>query len=259
MVQYYYDAWGNHTVSGSNTTLGNLNPFRYRGYYYDTETGLYFLQTRYYDPETGRFLNRDAVTYADPETIGGLNLYAYCLNNPVMYVDPSGHLVISALIGIIAGVLTGATISGLFAGANASNGESFGSAFLGGFLNGLISGIGLAAGLAVAAIGTVPSLIIGGAVALSGGFMGGFLGNSVTQLISYGNVDWKISGFAGVISAGTNLVLFTSLFMSEIYAVNPKFFSRFVNNLKFDIIPTALSVYLSTLPMFNPNDLRGKI
>ena len=91
VVQYYYDAWGNHTVSGSNTTLGNLNPFRYRGYYYDTETGLYFLQTRYYDPEVGRFLNRDAVTYADPETIGGLNLYAYCLNNPVMYSDPTGH------------------------------------------------------------------------------------------------------------------------------------------------------------------------
>ena len=91
MVQYYYDAWGNHTVSGSNLTLANINPFRYRGYYYDTETGLYFLQTRYYDPEVGRFLNRDAVTYADPETIGGLNLYAYCLNNPVMYSDPTGH------------------------------------------------------------------------------------------------------------------------------------------------------------------------
>ena len=98
VVQYYYDAWGNHTVSGSNLTLANLNPFRYRGYYYDTETGLYFLQTRYYDPEVGRFLNRDSVQYADPETIGGIDLYAYCLNNPVMYSDPTGQSIIIAII-----------------------------------------------------------------------------------------------------------------------------------------------------------------
>ena len=97
MVEYYYDAWGNHKVvdeKGDEITdldnIGNLNPFRYRGYYYDTETGLYFLQTRYYDPEVGRFLNRDSVEYADPETINGLNLYAYCLNNPVEYADPTG-------------------------------------------------------------------------------------------------------------------------------------------------------------------------
>ena len=98
VVQYWYDAWGNHKVvdaDGDEITdqnnIGNLNPFRYRGYYYDTETGLYFLQTRYYDPEVGRFLNRDSVQYADPETINGLNLYAYCLNNPVEYADPTGQ------------------------------------------------------------------------------------------------------------------------------------------------------------------------
>ena len=92
MVQYWYDAWGNHKVVSANGTaitssthIGNVNPFRYRGYYYDTETDLYFLQTRYYDPEVGRFLNRDSVQYADPQTLGGLNLYAYCLNNPVEY------------------------------------------------------------------------------------------------------------------------------------------------------------------------------
>ena len=90
MVQYWYDAWGNHKVVSANGTtitssthIGNVNPFRYRGYYYDAETGLYFLQTRYYDPEVGRFLNRDSVQYADPQTFGGLDLYAYCLNNPV--------------------------------------------------------------------------------------------------------------------------------------------------------------------------------
>ena len=92
VVQYNYDAWGNHKVVDANgneitssTHIGNLNPFRYRGYYYDVETGLYFLQTRYYDPVVGRFLNRDSVNYADPQTINGLNLYTYCGNNPVKY------------------------------------------------------------------------------------------------------------------------------------------------------------------------------
>ena len=122
VVQYWYDAWGNHKVvtkSGVEITsadhVGNLNPFRYRGYYYDTETGLYFLQTRYYDPEVGRFLNRDSVQYADPETINGLNLYAYCLNNPVEYVDPEGTWGWSSFWRGVANVLTG--IGAIVAGA----------------------------------------------------------------------------------------------------------------------------------------------
>ena len=89
VVRYNYDAWGNHTVANANGEeltegIGVLNPFRYRGYYYDTETGLYYLQTRYYDPEACRFISQDNIDYADPETINGLNLYAYCGNNPVM-------------------------------------------------------------------------------------------------------------------------------------------------------------------------------
>ncbi len=75
------DAAGAEITSSSH--IGNKNPFRYRGYYYDTETKLYYLQTRYYDPAIGRFISRDSIEYADPETINGLNLYAYCGNNPV--------------------------------------------------------------------------------------------------------------------------------------------------------------------------------
>ena len=99
VVRYIYDAWGNHAVLDANGNdiddpdhIGNLNPFRYRGYYYDVETGLYFLQTRYYDPETGRFISQDGVEYADPTTVNGLNLYAYCGNNPVMGYDPTGTI-----------------------------------------------------------------------------------------------------------------------------------------------------------------------
>ena len=121
VVQYKYDAWGNHLVLDANGNpldtlpdmygnlpLGYRNPFRYRGYIYDTQTGLYYLQSRYYDPVTGRFLNADAVEYLDPESIGGLNLYAYCLNNPVMYADPNGHSVIA--LTLLAGALIGAVL-----------------------------------------------------------------------------------------------------------------------------------------------------
>ena len=98
MVEYKYDSWANHAVLDANgadiasaTHIGNLNPFRYRGYYYDTETGLYYLKSRYYDPETGRFITIDDISYLDPETINGLNLYAYCGDNPVMRIDSKGN------------------------------------------------------------------------------------------------------------------------------------------------------------------------
>ena len=104
VVEYKYDAWGNHeaeVASEEYVTLANLNPYRYRGYYFDEETSLYFLQTRYYDPVVGRFISRDSIEYADPETICGLNLYVYCGNNPVMYIDPTGLAAIAATIAIL--------------------------------------------------------------------------------------------------------------------------------------------------------------
>lgn len=79
------DANGNDLTDSSH--IGNRNPFRYRGYFYDVETGLYYLQTRYYDPEIGRFLNMDDISYADPEQFHGLNLYAYCGNNPCAVIS----------------------------------------------------------------------------------------------------------------------------------------------------------------------------
>jgi RHS repeat-associated protein len=102
LVKYVYDAYGVPTVSFPGITssmtdaqkqeiyiLGSNNPFRYRGYYFDTETGFYYLNSRYYDPVTGRFLNADAVL--DTSVITGCNMFAYCGNNPIKYVDPTGH------------------------------------------------------------------------------------------------------------------------------------------------------------------------
>ena len=91
MAEYSYDAWGKHTVTNHTIdNIGDINPIRYRGYYYDTETNLYYLRSRYYDPATGRFINADEFEYAKPMQLGGLNLYSYCNNNPVMLVDANG-------------------------------------------------------------------------------------------------------------------------------------------------------------------------
>ena len=95
VVEYTYDSWGKLiSITGSHaSTIGVKNPLRYRGYYYDTETSLYYLQSRYYDPEIGRFINMDVYFIAGNDYIQGTNMYAYCYNNPVMYSDPTGFAV----------------------------------------------------------------------------------------------------------------------------------------------------------------------
>ena len=91
VVNYTYDAWGNIlSVSGSMaSTVGAANPIRYRSYYYDTDTGFYYLQSRYYDPAIRRFINADGYINANGDILG-FNMYAYCGNNPVMGYDPTG-------------------------------------------------------------------------------------------------------------------------------------------------------------------------
>ena len=92
-AEYAYDAYGNCKVTNStNYNLAYYNPIRYRGYYYDRETGLYHLNARYYNPEWRRFISHDLSAYLDPESANGLNLYCYCHNNPIMYVDPDGYM-----------------------------------------------------------------------------------------------------------------------------------------------------------------------
>lgn len=92
-VSYTYDAWGNllSTTGGRATTVGKYNPLRYRGYVYDRETSLYYLQSRYYDPEVGRFINADAFASTGQGVLGN-NMLAYCNNSPIGFADPSGDL-----------------------------------------------------------------------------------------------------------------------------------------------------------------------
>ena len=109
VVEYSYDPWGNIlAVTGTlASTLGADNPFRYRGYYYDTETGFYYVSSRYYDPEVGRYLNADGYVSTGQGILGN-NMFAYCGNNPVNNCDPSGQFFISALL--VGGLVLGSAL-----------------------------------------------------------------------------------------------------------------------------------------------------
>ena len=121
-ASYTYDAWGK--VISSTGALANINPFRYRGYYYDSETGLYYLQSRYYDPEIGRWINADIpeTLTADFENFVQYNLFAYCFNNPVNMSDetgawPSWLKKVAAAVAVVAVVAAVAAITVATAGA----------------------------------------------------------------------------------------------------------------------------------------------
>ena len=125
VVTYTYDAWGK-LVKLEDTTansVGTQNPFRYRGYYYDTETSLYYLQTRYYDPEVGRFINADAFTSTDISGALSANMFAYCENRPTIGSDPTGewvHILIGAAVGAV-GSLASQVLSDVIASAATGN------------------------------------------------------------------------------------------------------------------------------------------
>lgn len=150
VVAYTYDAWGNPlTTTGTMAdTLGKLNPFRYRGYVYDTETGLYYLQSRYYNPETGRFINADGELADIGESVKGYNLFAYCQNNPVTMSDSEGNWpkwakkIVAAAAIVIAVTVVAAVVV-----ATAGAGSAFACAAVGaakgaftGFIAGAITG-----------------------------------------------------------------------------------------------------------------------
>ena len=112
-AEYSYDAWGNIlSITGLYAgTLGAVNPIRYRGYYYDTETGLYYVSSRYYDPEIGRFINADGYVSTGQDILG-YNMFAYCGNNPINRKDPTGQFGITALIVTAVVAVCTVTLSG---------------------------------------------------------------------------------------------------------------------------------------------------
>ncbi len=113
-ASYNYGAWGNYSVhdkDGKKNTsasfIGHITPLRYRGYYYDAETGFYYLQSRYYDPAICRFINADTFATTDANGFLSANMFAYCENNPINNSDPTGKLLLGAMLaGAAVGVLS---------------------------------------------------------------------------------------------------------------------------------------------------------
>lgn len=215
VVKYAYDAWGKSLTTVLNvdaTAIANLNPFRYRGYYLDTETGFYFLKTRYYDPEVGRFITIDDISYLDPESINGLNLYAYCGNNPVMRSDPQGKSWWSSFwsgvgdwfkengvklaIGA-AFIVVGAVVTALTAGTGAGFMAAFGAALLTSLQAVAISTV-ISAGIGFV-MGGVSSLSWQGALqGLSDGIADGFMWGGIFA----GGAQILSGGFKGLAKLG---------------------------------------------------------
>ena len=123
VVTYTYDAWGNPlaTTGSLATTLGAQNPLRYRGYVYDTETGLYYLQSRYYNPAWGRFINADSQLNSI-NGILGRNIFTYCVNNPINMTDVDGHVPkwLQGVLTVVSGVTQVASGLALIAATGAT-------------------------------------------------------------------------------------------------------------------------------------------
>ncbi len=166
-----------------NRFIAFKNPFRYRSYYYDFETNLYYLNSRYYDPQLGRFINADDINLLvdSKDILNGLNLYSYCSNNPIIYYDPNGNFLIALILAFLAiTTVAGAVVGGVTAYKNGSRGwDLVGKIFLG-------AAFGLAAGGAIVATTAV--------------FLGAFgittvLGVSVLQIFAIGTLAFDFTAF----------------------------------------------------------------
>ena len=211
-----------YTQSGlNNKTIALLNPFRYRSYYYDVETGLYYLNSRYYDPQIGRFINADDISTLDITQIAlnGLNLYAYCLNNPVNEVDENGYF-LSFLVGLLIAAAIGATIGTVsYASTVVFNGITTGdwewnwAEFLGSTLGGFIGG----------AFSIIP-----GAGTYISAFMTGFFTNILTDVFSsaiYGTDFNVVESLLNGAFLGATSIVFVGL-MGTKYATQGVSFGR---------------------------------
>lgn len=230
VASYVYDAWGNHRVYLNNTNIviydsllgyglsefadhiGVVNPWRYRGYYWDEDTKLYYLQTRYYDPYVGRFLNADSVDYADPESFNGLNLYTYAGNNPVMYTDGTGQFAVSIFLGSI---LIGALIGGVVGGGFEIGRQLI---FEGGVNDWGKVGLAALGGAAAGALTAIPIpgtgfLSWAGTFAL--GAAGSLASGAITGAVDFSN-PWSVAlavgigGFANVAARGISNAILSS-------------------------------------------------
>ena len=199
-AEYIYSPWGE--IISAEGDLAEINPLRYRGYcgyYYDSETGFYYLRSRYYDPENHRFINADTYASTDSGDAISCNMFAYCQNNPVMLGDEDGEFAdwfVRVVVGAAVGVVTGA-ISALVTGGSAK--DVIYSAAIGGITGAIVGGTGsLEAGKIVGR--AVASAINGGYTYYSARKAGASVGGAAlaagaSAAISYGTAS--LSALAG--------------------------------------------------------------
>ncbi|MBQ8304831.1 MAG: RHS repeat-associated core domain-containing protein [Blautia sp.] len=187
VVQYSYDSWGNtiSTTGSMAATLGAKNPFRYRGYYYDAETGMYYLQRRYYDPELRKFISADDfnVLCLDQNSFANFNLYNYCLNSPITLSDDTGYFSIPNWAKVVVGVGTIAGLAVATALTGGAGGVVLAAALCGSVVGGTI-GVGVGAmtnGVDGAANGFAYGTVAGGLI--GGGLAGGNIASGTLKII----------------------------------------------------------------------------
>ena len=162
IAKYSYDSWGNQKITTYSTNnFSGYNPIRYRGYYFDAESGFYFLNARYYNPTWRRFISPDDTAYLDPDTPNGLNLYCYCNNDPVNYADPCGNFpVLAVVLGLSAVIGMGLTIGGVASDNNTLTAigltmVAIPALISGGMAISLLTPVGLGIGITTAVAGIV--------------------------------------------------------------------------------------------------------
>ncbi len=209
VAEYAYDAWGNCTIVHNTAAIAVRNPIRYRGYYFDSDTGLYYLNARYYSPKWRRFISPDSTDYLDPESVNGLNLYCYCNNDPVNYVDPSGHALVSLLVAMGIGFGIGAFVGAGFEVAKQINFVGWdislwdwvriGRSALAGGVSGAISSIPIPGSGFLSYMGT---FAFGGVASVAGGIISGSVNSIESGVLAFG-----LGGAANVIGrAATDFI-----------------------------------------------------
>ena len=192
-----------HGADGKKATdatfIGHINPLRYRGYYYDRETRLYYLQSRYYDFANCRFINADTFATTDANGFLSANMFAYCENNPIMLVDQDGGvpvIIAGALIGGLVGAVSGALSSALQGGDK--------SEIMAGALSGMVTGfvagaVSTAAPILAATLDVSGMAMLGAASAVSGAV--GTFSSALSQKSTKGKVDWGEAVLNGGLTA----------------------------------------------------------
>ena len=230
VTRYYTDAYGYNMIISGNTSI--YNPFRYKGYYWDSDIEMYWCKSRFYVPYWRRWLNADSIEYLDINNVGCVNLFAYCNNNPVMFIDPEGTDFIGLLISL--GISVAFSMGGAVIKDWKDNGDIDGSigfeGYMGAFVNGFISGLGsgVLSTIATSMLGNVAEHIISNKgeiqwkeMVLTTMFAGAISGIAygVGQTIRYGFAGSQAKHFKNIASKKGNAFV-NKIFKSKGIKVN---------------------------------------